>query len=147
MITTKDKRLIAILKQNARKPISEIARELSLSRTTVQQRLARLEQKGHILGYTTRLGEALRASKISAHVNLVLDPNKSSQVISKLEKLTAIDTLYSVSGNIDLIAILSVDSPLELDQELDNISAVSGVKSTETSIVLGVKFDRSEGVR
>ncbi|NKB78085.1 MAG: AsnC family transcriptional regulator [Gammaproteobacteria bacterium] len=142
MITSKDKALIEILKQNERKPISEIARELSVSRTTVQQRLIRLEQQGHIVGYTVRLGESLRQAKISAHVNLVIDPNKSSQVIATLKKLPSIDTLFSVSGKVDLIAIISVDTPLELDHQLDNISALTGIKSTETSIVLGVKFDR-----
>ena len=42
-LTRNDHRLIASLKQNARKSVSEIARELSLSRATVQKRLAQLE--------------------------------------------------------------------------------------------------------
>ena len=51
--------------------------------------------------------------------------------------------LLTVSGKIDLIAIVSVDSAAELDQQLDRISEINGIRSTETSIVLGTKFDRS----
>ena len=143
MITPKDKQLIGILKINARKSISDIARELNLARTTVQQRLNKLEENGYILGYTTKLSESLTESVIKAHVNITIDPNKNSAIVSTLATIPSIDTLFSVSGKVDLIAILSVETPRELDQGLDRISSINGVKSTETSIVLGTKFDRS----
>ena len=39
-----DRALLALLRDNARAPIAELARRIELARTTVQSRLARLEQ-------------------------------------------------------------------------------------------------------
>ena len=61
-ITSEDEELIALLRLNAREPIASLARKLGLSRTTVQDRLRRLEQSGTIAGYAVKLGsEVVRA--------------------------------------------------------------------------------------
>ena len=39
-----DSRLIALLKANAREPVASLARKLGLARSTVQERIARLER-------------------------------------------------------------------------------------------------------
>jgi DNA-binding Lrp family transcriptional regulator len=138
----KDKALVSLLKQNARMSVSDLARKLGVSRTTVQQRLGRLEQNGDIAGYTVRLGDAVRESQLQAHVNLVVKPNAGKQIVAAMGKIPAIETLYTVSGKIDLIAIINVSSPADLDSTLDQISTIPGIQSTETAIVLTTKFDR-----
>src|SRR5262245_30586234 len=52
-----DRKLIAMLRENARAPTAVLARRLGLSRTTVQARLERLERSGTISGYGVRLSE------------------------------------------------------------------------------------------
>jgi DNA-binding Lrp family transcriptional regulator len=47
-VTAKDEELIALLKVDAREPVAALARKLGLSRTTVQDRLRRLEETGVI---------------------------------------------------------------------------------------------------
>ena len=138
----KDKALVALLKENARMSVSDLARKLGVSRTTVQQRLDRLETRGEITGYTVRLGDSVRDSQIQAHVNLSVKPNAGNQISAALASIPAIETLYSVSGKIDMIALINADSPAELDKTLDRISSVPGIISTETAIVLTTKFDR-----
>ena len=54
-----DERLISLLRRNARMTLTALARELSLSRTAVQARMARLERDRVILGYQARIGAAL----------------------------------------------------------------------------------------
>jgi DNA-binding Lrp family transcriptional regulator len=141
-LTNNDRRLIAALKQNARLSISELARALGLSRTTIQKRLARLEKNKVILGYTTRLADEKHAGSFQAYVNLVVDPSANAAVISALEKMSEIESLYTVSGRIDFVAIIRAYSPAELDNTLDNIVAITGVKDTRSAIVLTTKFDR-----
>ncbi len=51
-----DEKLIALLKANAREPTASLARKLGLARSTVQERLARLEREGIVRGYTVMLG-------------------------------------------------------------------------------------------
>ena len=53
-----DRRLLEILREDARAPTAQLARALGLSRTTVQSRLERLERSGVITGYTVRLSDA-----------------------------------------------------------------------------------------
>lgn len=139
----KDRDLVSILKKNARMSVSELARRLKVSRTTVQQRLTRLEENGDISGYTVKLGDSARKARIQAHVNIIIEPNASKKVVSAMEEIPSIEMLYTVSGKIDLIAIINSDSAADLDRILDKISAILGILSTETAIVLTTKFNRS----
>lgn len=59
-----------------------------------------------------------------------------------LQRLPRVEALYAVSGKVDLVAILRVGSPPELDETLDAIGAIEGVLDTESAIVLSTKFDR-----
>ena len=48
VITSQDEKLLAILRTNARASISDLARALNLSRSTVQSRMLKLEETGVI---------------------------------------------------------------------------------------------------
>ena len=141
-INPKDEKLLDTLKNNARLSISELARQLGVSRTTAQQRLQRLETTGVITGYALRLGNEYLDNSIHAHVNLQVEPVHSSKIIALLKDNPRIETLYTVSGKIDFIAIVTAPSASALDKTLDEISLLKGVKSTETAIILSTKIDR-----
>ena len=51
MITEAEQALLTLLRANARASTAELARQLGVSRTTVQSRIERLEQRGIIAGY------------------------------------------------------------------------------------------------
>lgn len=141
-LSRNDRRLLAALQRNARQTISDLSRELDLSRTTVQKRLAQLEADGIIAGYKVKLGEGYQAATFQAYVNLVVDPHLGLQVAAALERMAEVEALYTVAGKIDLVAIVRVRRPAELDAALDRIGALEGVKDTESAIVLATKFDR-----
>lgn len=141
-ITRNDRRLIASLRRDARKSISDLARELDLSRTTVQKRLAQLEASGVISGYHLKLGDPYRTSSLQAYVSLVVHPRHSVTVARELERMDEVEALYTVSGKIDLVAIMRVPSPADMDRALDRIGAIKGVKDTDSAMVLSTKFDR-----
>jgi len=50
--------ILALLKEDARQSATEIGRTVGLSRTAVQDRIRKLEQKGVIRGYRVIVGEA-----------------------------------------------------------------------------------------
>lgn len=141
-INPKDEKLLEELKVNARLSISELARRIGVSRTTAQQRLQRLENTGVITGYALRLGEQYKDNAIQAHVNLMLEARHSTNIITALTANPRIETLYTVSGKIDLIAIVTAPSTSALDKTLDEISLLKGIKSTETAVILSTKIDR-----
>ena len=70
MISKQDEKLLALLAKDARASISDLARALDLSRSTVQSRMQKLEQNGVIKGYRVEYGEDYLAKLVSAHVSI-----------------------------------------------------------------------------
>ena len=132
-VTDKDRELIALLGENARMPVATLAKKLSLSRTTVQARLERLEREGVISGYGVRLSETYLSGLIRAHVLITIAPKALSAEVT---------TLHSVSGTFDLIAIIAAPSISQLDQLIDGIGTIDGVERTLSSIILSTRISR-----
>ena len=139
---TKDQALLDLLSANSRTSTAELARELDLSRTTVTNRLARLEQKGIIAAYTLRLGTGYQRGRVRAQVMISIDPKLSAKVTQALKKIRAIRSLHTVNGKHDLLAKVSSESTHDLDKVLDAIGSTEGINKTTSSIILSTKFRR-----
>lgn len=141
-LTPKDEELIALLRVNAREPVAALARKLGLSRTTVQDRLRRLEQQGVIAGYQLRLAPALETGGIRAYVTIGVEPRRAQEVSRSLSKLPQIEALHTVSGKFDLIALVRTASAQDMDKVLDAVGVIPGVTRTESAVILSTKLDR-----
>jgi len=137
-----DRNLLAKLRENARLPAAELARDLGLSRTTVQSRIERLERSGIVTGYTVRLSEAHERGLIRAYVMLTVGPKQAASVVAAARRMPAVRRLQSVSGPFDLIAEAATESAAEMDALIDALGALEGVERTTSSIVLSSKIDR-----
>lgn len=139
-----DRKLIALLQDNARMATAEIARKLKVARSTVQERIARLEKDGVIGGYTVVLARAPEVESVQALVMLAVEQHQVRETIKRLETFPEIRTCLTVSGEFDLF--LRVEAPRldDLDEVLDDIAAIPGVRRSRSSIVLAAKFDRSQ---
>lgn len=141
-VSDKDRALLALLSENARMPVTELARKLGLSRTTVQARIERLEADGVIAGYGLRLSDAYRSGLVRAHVLITMAPKSLPAVTAALAAISEVTTLHSVSGTFDLIAILAAPSIADLDSLIDRIGAIDGVERTLSSIILSTRISR-----
>jgi len=137
-----DERLLALLSENARESVSTIGRKLGLSRTTVQGRIERLERRGIITGYTLRLASDYERGLVKAHVVIRILPKNARQVERELRGLRCVKTLHSVSGQFDMIAIVTASTVAELDAVIDRIGEMEGVERTMSSIILSTRFER-----
>jgi DNA-binding Lrp family transcriptional regulator len=142
MTTEADRALIALLRENARMSIVELARKLGVSRTTAQSRLERLERRGIIEGYSVRLSPDYEQGLVKAHVLVTALPKHASSVEAALRRMPAVRTLHSISGNFDMIVIVESPSIRDLDIVIDNIGALDGVERTASSIILSTRIDR-----
>ena len=142
MLTPKDEELIKVLRVNAREPVAALARKLGLSRTTVQDRLRRLEEQGVIAGYTLKLAKDEGARGIAALVTISVEPRRQIEVAKILAKFAQIETLHTVSGKIDLIAMVRTATSEDMDKLIDQIGVISGVTEIETAVILSTKVDR-----
>lgn len=137
-----DRKLLALLGENARRPVADLARDLGLARSTVQARLERLERTGTISGYALRLGEYATLGQIRATVLLALEPRATGAVIARLARMPEVAAAHTASGRADLVLTLAAPTTTALDAALDRLGTIDGVKSTETLIHLSTKIDR-----
>ena len=137
-----DSRLIALLKANAREPVASLARKLNLARSTVQERIARLEREGVIRGYTALFSEESEARKLRAVVMIAADPRQADRIGVELKRMPEVRMLSAVSGAYDMMAIVEAETPARMDAVLDRIGKAAGVARTVSSIILSEKFSR-----
>lgn len=138
-----DRNILAQLSGDARMSVAVLARRLRVARSTVQARLERLESTGAIAGYTLRLGEAARGARIRATVLLGIEPRAQAGVLSRLKSLPQVERVHTTSGRVDLLLQLATSSTTELDETLDRIGGIEGVRSSESLIHLATKLDRA----
>lgn len=137
-----DRELLDLLAANAREPAASLARKLGVARTTVQERIARLEREGAIKGYTVRLSDTATANRIRAIVMIATDTKRSDRTTAELKRMAEVRALAAVSGTYDLVATVEAETPARMDAVLDRIGNAHGVARTVSSIVLSEKFSR-----
>lgn len=138
-----DRTILGLLGADARMSVATLARRLKVARSTVQARLERLESSGVIAGYTVKLGEAARQSRIRATVLLTIEPRAQANVLSRLRALPSVERIHTTSGRVDLLLQVAAASTTSLDEVLDQIGEMTGVKSSESLIHLSTKLDRA----
>ena len=137
-----DHDLLKLLQENSRRTVSDIAKKMSLSRATVQQRMERLERTGVIQGYTIKINPVIERQNVSAYVMISVVPKKNSTIVNQLFKISQMEMLCTISGQYDMIAKITEATTEALDQTLDKIANLDGVEKTLSHIVLSRKVDR-----
>jgi DNA-binding Lrp family transcriptional regulator len=131
-----DRQLIALLREDARLPVVALAQKLRVTRATVQNRLARLQREGLILGYTVRLKPEVEAGRVRAMMSIAVEGNHAAAVRRTLWGHAHVVALHTTNGRWDLIAELRADSLEAFDKVLNGIRQIPGIANTETSILL-----------
>jgi DNA-binding Lrp family transcriptional regulator len=131
-----DRELISLLRDNARTPVVALAKKLRVARATVQNRLARLEKDGTIVGYTLRLRPNAEAPRIRALMTVAVEGNLATEVLNALRGHPNVYSLHTTNGRWDIVAELRADTLEVFDQVLNAIRRISGIATTETSILL-----------
>ena len=139
---TIDQQLLSRLRENARASTAALARELGVSRTTVQSRIERLERSHLITGYTVRTSDAYEQGAIRALVMITLAPKQQASVETAIRRMPDVRALHSVSGPFDMIAEAAARSVGDMDALIDRIGALDGVERTTSSVILSTKIDR-----
>jgi DNA-binding Lrp family transcriptional regulator len=131
-----DRELISLLRDNARTPVVGLAQKLRVARATVQNRLARLEKDGTILGYTLRLKPAAEGARIRALMTVAVEGNRGTEVLAKLRGHPNVYSLHTTNGRWDIVAEIRADTLESFDLVLNAIRRIQGIANTETSILL-----------
>ena len=131
----KDRKLIALLRRNARAPIVSLARGIGLSRSATQDRIARLEAIGVIAGYTVALSSA--PDYQSAHLLVRLKGRRSCERIAPMAKaIPYVTRVDSVAGEIDLLVSVDADTLEAVEDVRRRVAGIDGVADVTTAVVI-----------
>jgi DNA-binding Lrp family transcriptional regulator len=136
MIDETDRKLIALLRANAREPAASLAKKLKVSRGTVTNRIARLVAGGAIKGFTVRLAAEAEANQMRAIMCIAIQGEKSGKVVKALKGFPEIENIHTTNGRWDLVAELCTSTLSGFSQALDQIRLIEGIAATETSLLL-----------
>lgn len=138
-----DQRLLAALAADSSTSTSRLARRFKVARSTVQARIERMETTGIIAGYTVKLGNVALARRIKATVLVNVEPRETAGVVQRLRAMPEVEITHTTTGRADLILQIAADTTTALDEVLDKIGMIAGVRGSESLIHLTTKFDRA----
>ena len=131
-----DRRLISLLRKDARLSVAALAGKLGVSRGTVTNRLRKLEDAQVVVGYTVRLRPDAEPQEIRAWMGVLVEGNQTREVIASLLGEPGVAALHDTNGRWDLLADLRAGSMAELAQILERVRLTRGIRNTETNIHL-----------
>jgi DNA-binding Lrp family transcriptional regulator len=138
-----DRRLLALLQANARESTANLARKLGIARTTVQERIARLQRNGTIRGYSV----VLRRDPFDQYAETVLllsvTHRQHKAVVEALRNFTEVMLCQSLSGDYELMCRIRVPQLEDVQPVLDAIAEIPGIEKARSIIVLSTNFERS----
>ncbi len=130
-----DNRLIALLRADARTPVSSLSHHLGVSRATVRARIDRLIETEVIQGFTITTGSSAGAG-VRAIMMVEVEGKATEAVLNRLRGYPEIRTLYATNGRWDIVSDLEAPSLEAFDELLRRIRQIDGIAATETSILL-----------
>jgi Lrp/AsnC family leucine-responsive transcriptional regulator len=133
-----DCRILAILQDEARTSIAEIARQVGMAPSAVFERMRKLETAGTIVGYEARLNPASLDRGLLAFVSVqVRNLNESFEVQNLIAAIPEVQELHHVAGDDCFLLKVRVANTTALDDLLRNrLGSIAAIRNTRTTIVL-----------
>jgi len=137
MIDDLDITILKIIQEKARIKRNEIAETISMSTTTVSERLFKLEEKGYISGYYSKLDKKKFGYDITAFIIIGMDSSKHyKELTEKAIEHPNILECHSILGEGSHILKAIVKNSEQLEKLLAEIQSWTGVISTKSFFVL-----------
>ena len=138
-----DRKIVALLREDARRSFQSIGSHVSLSAPAVKRRVDRLEDEGVIRGYAAQIDPARYGWSTHAFVALYCEGRMAADdVRSAVAHLPEVEAAYTVAGEASAILHVRARDTAHLEDALERIRDAPGVTRTQTQIVLSTLFER-----
>jgi DNA-binding Lrp family transcriptional regulator len=138
-----DRKIVALLRQNARRSFQDIGAQVALSAPAVKRRVDRLEDGGVIRSYAAVVDPAAMGWHTHAIVALYCEGRMSGgEVRTAIEPHPEVEAAYTVAGEASAIIHLRAADTEHLEQALERLRDTPGVRRTHTQVVLSTLFER-----
>lgn len=126
-----DREILDFLEEDGRASYTDIAESIGVSEGTVRNRVENMEEEGIIEKFTV---EVSTDSEVNAFVHVNVSTAVSFE--SLVEEFPNNIDVSEVAGDIDLIVKISRRTSDEVNEVIDHIRSLEGVKDTRTYMVL-----------
>ena len=134
MVDAIDEKILKALMENSRKTYVEIGNIVGLSEGAVRNRVQALVGSGTIRKFTLEVAPSIRVRSLTM---ISVDPSIPTYNISKkVEELSGIESISEVTGEYDIVCVVSQRDIEGLNQTIEEIRKLDGVVKTNTVIVL-----------
>ena len=131
-----DEKLLAMLRDDSRRPFVEIAKEVNLSEAAIRRRVSKLIKSGVISKFTIETNVGPQANAISL---LSVNPSfPTSEISNRLKKTRGVQSIFEITGEYDVAVIVGGANIAEINGTIDEIRKLSGIDDTNTVVVLRV---------
>ena len=139
-----DLQILELLLKNAKKPYTEVAKQVYVSGGTVHVRMRKLEEAGIVQGTTLLIDYAKLGYDITAFIGIFLSKSELyDEVINKLKQIPEITSVHYTTGNYSMFAKMHCKDTKHLKNVLhDKIQKVEGITRTDTMISLEESINR-----
>lgn len=141
MVDRYDQKILSLLVKDARLSVSDISRQVNLSRSAVSDRIRRLEESGRITGYHASIGLE-KNDGVSAYIELTFRPLSCDLVVPLVEAIPEVKLAHSVSGDVDLILLVQSDSMERLNKIREEIEKWPNLHKVVTHTCLTTRVNR-----
>jgi DNA-binding Lrp family transcriptional regulator len=138
-----DHRIVALLRENARRSFQDIGEHVSLSAPAVKRRVDRLEASGVIRGYSANVDPSAIGWDTHAFVELFCEGRMSGEEVSAaVAEHPEVEAAYTIAGAPSAILHLRASDTQHLEEALERVRETKGVIRTQTQVVLSTLFER-----
>lgn len=131
----KDRLLLDLLRRDARRPVVALARDLGLSRTATQERLAKLQASGAIARFTIVEGDG--SARECAYLIVKLEPGfRCAQIAPKIKAIPTVEAIDSITGPTDMIVRVAAEHIDGIEKVRTELVVIPGVAEVSTHVVL-----------
>ncbi|MBR9653096.1 Lrp/AsnC family transcriptional regulator [Thalassovita aquimarina] len=137
MIDAIDRKICALLQDNARASSTEVAQAVSLSVSAANERIRRLSSSGAIRGWHASLSPDLFGASFCAFVLIDMDFDGEAEAVAELSARQEVQELHHVSGPHSYLMKLRLADTKALQSFLTEVvKPLPAVSRTETIIAL-----------
>ena len=127
-----DRKIIEMLKRNARDSNQNIARKLNVSEGTVRNKIKSLTENGRIKRFTV-----IASTDVSAICMIETDAKlETKSIVEKIMEIKDVVKIYEVSGEYSIVCNIESTTLSDLNDALESIRFLDGVNDTKTYTIL-----------
>ncbi|MEV4055231.1 Lrp/AsnC family transcriptional regulator [Amycolatopsis sp. NPDC049688] len=137
LLDATDHEILALLREDARRTLSDIADRVTLSTAAVKRRIDRLRETGVITGFTVQVDHAKLGWGIEAFTELRFVGNtKVAEILRTTTRMPEAQAVFTIAGDPDALVWLRVRDMAHLQKTIDEIRRQHQVTGTKTLIAL-----------